>query len=341
MLIVTRATRAALFTVLISAGAAMASDMVPLPSTISPAARDVITFLESTGLKQLKAPAPGDLASWKALHDEQERALAEPNRLVLEETGVTVSDATIGGVPVLAITPKGWTDDGRVVVYIHGGAFTLFSARSMAGLAALVARASGKKIISIDYTNPPAATWNEVQAQVGAVLKGLVDGGTPMDHIALFGDSAGGNLAMRAVLNLKEQGAALPAAVLLFSPWADISDTGDTTITLAAADPTLSYPGLLGNSALAYAGGLELKDPRLSPVYADFTGGFPPTMIQDGTRTLMLSASVRSYQALKAAKADVVLDLYEGMWHVFQGAPAPEAQAALASAGDFLKSKLK
>jgi monoterpene epsilon-lactone hydrolase len=336
-----QAIRFVLLSLLLSSVTAMAADTVPLPATISPEAKSVIEFLQSAGLKQLKGPAPDDIAGWKALHDAQEKALEAPNKAVLNQLGATVTDAVIGGVPVLDIRPKGWTDDGRVIVYIHGGAFTLFSARSMAGLGALVANAAGMRMISIDYTNPPAAQWDTVQAQVDAVLKGIVAQGTPIDRVALFGDSAGGNLVMRAVLKLRDEGAGLPAAVLLFSPWADLSSSGDTAITLPEADPTLSYGGLLANSARAYAGKLDLKDPRVSPLYANFTGGFPPTMIQDGTRTILLSDSVRTYRALKAAGQDAVIDLYEGMWHVFQGAPAPEAAEALASAGAFLRQRLQ
>lgn len=344
MTIIARTARAVsliLLSLLLSSGAAMAADTVPLPSTISPQAKAVIEFLESAGLKQLEGPAPDDLAGWKALHDAQEKALEEPNRLVLDHLGATLKDDTIGGVPVLDIRPRGWSDNGRVIVYIHGGAFTLFSAHSMAGLGALVADAAGMRVISIDYTNPPAVKWDAVQAQVDAVLKALVAKGTPLSHIALYGDSAGGNLAIQAVLNLRDEGAEMPAAVLLFSPWADLTNTGDTAITLAQADPTLTYGTLMYNSALAYAGGLDLKDPRVSPLYADFSKGFPPTLIQDGTRTILLSTSVRTYRALKAAKVDAVIDLYEGMWHVFQGAPAPEAETALESAGAFLKEHLR
>ena len=329
-----RRIRTVLLSVVMSSGAAMAADTVPLPGTISPEAKAVIEFLQSAGLKHLKGPATDDLAGWTALHAAQEKALEAPNKAVLDQLGATVTDAVIGGVPVLDIRPKGWADDGRVIVYIHGGAFTLFSARSMAGLGALVADAAGMRMISIDYTNPPAA-------QVDAVLKGIVAQGTPINRVALFGDSAGGNLVMRAVLKQRDEGAALPAAVLLFSPWADLSNSGDTALTLPEADPTLSYAGLMANSARAYAGSLNLKDPRVSPLYGDFSKGFPPTLIQDGTRTILLSDSVRSYRALKAAGQDAVIDLYEGMWHVFQGAPAPEAAEALASAGAFLRQRLK
>lgn len=84
-----------------------------------------------------------------------------------------------------------------------------------------------------------------------------------------------------------------------------------------------------------------MRDPRVSPLYSTFGEDFPPTLVQDGTRTILLSDSVRVYRALRDQGADATIDLYEGMWHVFQGAPAPEAATALRSAGAFIRAHLK
>jgi acetyl esterase/lipase len=92
---------------------------------------------------------------------------------------------------------------------------------------------------------------------------------------------------------------------------------------------------------LAYAYGLDLSDPRISPVYADFSKGFPPCLITEGTKCIFLSASVRLYQALEAALQEVKLDMYEGMWHVFQLYPSPEAEAAIRKTAKFINRHLK
>ncbi len=133
----------------------------------------------------------------------------------------------------------------------------------------------------------------------------------------------------------------MPAAVVLWSPWADLTNAGDTAYTLQEADPTLSYSSMLENSALAYADGLELADPKVSPLYADLRKGFPPSLITDGTKCIFLSTSVRLYQALEAAGQETKLDIYEGMWHVFQLASVPESEVAIRKSATFINQHLK
>ncbi|TDI70911.1 MAG: alpha/beta hydrolase [Bacteroidetes bacterium] len=311
-----------------------------VPSTISPEAQQVLkAMIEAKGYARL-VPAADDFDAWRATHDGLEAASKSRSDQAIERNKVNVTEAELGGVPVLDIRPESWTDNGKVLVYTHGGAYTLFSARSTLPSSAQMSRASGLRVISVDYTTAPFAKWQEIQDQVLNVFEALLAEGYSMKDIALYGDSAGGGLATSTVLNLRNQGMGMPAAVVLWAPWVDLSDAGDTAHTLKEADPALSYERLLYESALAFADGLDLTDQRVSPLYADFTDGFSPALIQGGTKEIFLSTAVRLYRKLDEAGQDVTLDIYEGMWHVFQQFPLPESEIALRKSAAFINKHL-
>jgi len=320
-----------------------AAPPVPLPNTMSPEATRFLEALTAADLKSTKAPAPTDLAAWRRLQDHlaANNPRAEAAQAALPKLGVSMIDAKLGGVPVIDVRPRDWDKaDRRLIIYVHGGAFTINSARSTVANAGRLAAKSGIRVISVDYTLAPEANWKIIQDQVLSVFKDLLDQGYRMTEMAIIGDSAGGNLATRTVLTLRDNGLGMPAAVVLWAPWSDLTDEGDTAITLKDAEPILSYRNILEPSARAYAAGLDLKDPRVSPLYADFTKGFPPTLIQDSTRTTFLSTSVRLYRKLEAAGAQPVLDLYEGMWHVFQADLVPEGETAVEKSAAFIATRL-
>ena len=114
-------------------------------------------------------------------------------------------------------------------------------------------------------------------------------------------------------------------------------------MTLKHAEPAYLYETALKPSANTYAGPKDQKHPYVSPVYGDYTKGFPPTLIQGGTKEIFLSNFVRHYQALDAAGQTVKLDLYEGMIHVFMAAipDSPESKLALSKVDAFLKEHLQ
>ena len=317
--------------------------MPPLPNTMSPEATRFLEALTAANLKATKAPDPTDLAAWRQVqeHLAANNPRAEAARAVLPTLGVSLIDAKLGGVPVIDVRPRDWDKaDRRLVIYVHGGAFTINSAHSTVANAARLAAKSGTRVISVDYTLAPAADWKIIQEQVLSVFTDLLAQGYRMATMAIIGDSAGGNLSTRTVLTLRDNGLGMPAAVVLWAPWSDLTDEGDTAITLKDAEPILAYRNILEPSARAYANGLDLKDPRISPLYADFTKGFPPTLIQDSTRTIFLSTSVRLFRKLDAAGAQPVLDLYEGMWHVFQADLTPEAETAVGKSAAFIATQL-
>jgi monoterpene epsilon-lactone hydrolase len=310
-----------------------------VPTTISPEWQ--ATLQTWTGPTAETFPAADDLEGWRALQREGARTVMR-GEVLLTRYRASATPRELGGVPVLEIRPSGWQENGRVLVYVHGGAYTFNSARSTLGSSVPVADATGLRVIAIDYTLAPASRWEQTTDQVVAVFQALLAEGYAWSDIAVYGDSAGGGLAAGSVLKLRDRGLGMPAAIFLWSPWADVTDAGDTYATLAAADPLLVYRGQLERSAAAYADPANQRHPYVSPVYADFSRGFPPTLIQAGTKEIFLSNAVRLYRALDLAGIPVTLDLYEGMPHVFQGIMprSTESQQAFEKVKRFLSQHL-
>ncbi len=328
-----RMTRIGVFVMVISliALASVSSAGAPPPSTISPEWREVFVQLNRFKNAPKGLPSPTDLEGWRREQAIVDQALlTSPDRRArLDALAPTVIEGRIGGVPVLEVRPKGWRDDGRIAVYLHGGAYVHYSALSTLPGAAMLADRMAMRVISIDYSLAPAAKWPEVTSEVVSVLSALGKKGTPIRNIVVVGESAGGGLAAAAVLKMRDEGIGLPGALVLVSPLTDLTGDGDTGITLCDADPMLSCRELRA-IANVYAKPEDQKNPYASPVYGNFSRGFPPTLIQVGTRDILLSDSVRLYQAIKTQGANAVLDVYDGMPHVFQSI-LPNSQEGLAA----------
>ncbi len=238
------------------------------------------------------------------------------------------SSETIGGVPVLDVHRRDGHDDGTVLLYVHGGGFVQGTARASLLMAALMADRTGRRIVSVDYTLAPRADYRAITDQVAAVHEALLGSGRSARSIGMFGESAGGAIAASSILKLRDRGVPMPGATLLISPVTDLYACGDTHVTIAAHD-------FLGGERLryayrAYAPDADRSDPYASPLYGDFAKGFPPALIQVGTREVLLSDSVRLNRAIRTAGGISTLDVYDGMPHVFeQMVPdAPEGQQA-------------
>ena len=284
---------------------------------------------------------PTSVQAWEARQAEIEARLAPSMAAAAKQMNVTTQEDTLGGVPVLRIRKAGFSPIGRTLVYLHGGGYVFFSSKTSLIVPSLIAVASGDEVISVDYTVAPRGTWPTVTNQVLAVWRALLAQGIPAARIGLFGDSAGGGLAAGSVLKMRDQGLPLPGALYLVSPCADITATDDTTTTLANADPILSNDKLAWGADV-YAAPADQKNPYVSPVYGDYKKPFPPTLIQLGTHELFVSHSVREYQAIRSGGHEAVLDMYEGMPHVWQAlAPSiPETRVAIDRAVAFLHSHL-
>jgi epsilon-lactone hydrolase len=313
-----------------------------IPTTISKEAHEGLKNLK-VGPAMINSPKPDDLAGWKEINQQRELEVATTSEQVANAFQPNITSIDIADVNVLDIKPKNWKDNGKVLLYTHGGGYIQLSSNSTLGAAALVANTTGLRVISIDYTLAPFSKWNNTINQVLDVIRELKDiQGYSPNNIGIFGDSAGGGLALATVLKMRDGGMGMPAAVVVLSPWTDLTLSGDTVFSLINSDPLLFNIKSIRNWAATYANPSDQKIPYVSPVYANFSKGFPPTLIQAGTREIVLSDSVRLYQALDQADIPVKLDVYEGMPHIFQFSmyKTPESHIAITKMSNFFKKYL-
>jgi epsilon-lactone hydrolase len=321
---------------------APARPYVHVPETVSPQAQEFLRTIPDPHLTP-RFPDPGDLDAWKKLQAWAEadgKAKSEP---LLKRYPHTLAELKLGGVPVLDVRPRDWKQSDKVLVYTHGGAHVMYSAASMLGRAVVAANETSLRVLSIDYTLAPYAKCNQMSDQVVRALAALLKQGQRLEDTAIFGDSSGGGLAAAVTLKMRDRGLGMPAAAVLVSPWLDVTPSGDTETTLHDADPNQIYELHSKYAAGAFADPKDQKDPYASPVYGDFSKGFPPTLIQGGLKEVLLSGFVRLYQVLDAAGVPVKLDLYEGMVHNFQDRipDAPEAISARQKMRAFLHHHLR
>lgn len=253
---------------------------------------------------------------------------------------VTCERVTAGGIDGEWISPAHAPKD-RAVLYFHGGGFRVGSVASHRDLIAQIALASGCRVLAINYRLAPQHRFPAALDDARAAYDWLLGQGLKSANIAFAGDSAGGNLALAAMLALRERRLPLPAAAVLMSPWTDLAATGASYVSRAEADPIHQRSMILALAENYLGGQGNLCDPLVSPLYADLTD-LPPLLIQAGDCETVLDDSVMLADKARAAGVKVDLQVWDGMIHVFQmfGAELPEAHQAIAEIASFLDRHL-
>lgn len=244
-----------------------------------------------------------------------------------------------GSVGAEWIVPSGAPSD-KVMLYFHGGGFRLGSIASHRDLIARIAVASGLRALAIDYRLAPEHLFPAALDDATAAWEWLERQGFEPGSIVLAGDSAGGNLAIAAMIDRKRRGCDLPAAAVLMSPWTDLAATGASYESRAKADPIHQRSMILA-LAKGYLGAQgDPRNPLASPLYADLAG-LPPLLVQAGDRETVRDDSTMLADKARAAGVEVELQLWDGMIHVFQMFPEiPQAAEAIASISAFLRRHL-
>lgn len=221
-----------------------------------------------------------------------------------------------------------------VILYCHGGGYSTGSRLYARTLTTKLAASTSMDVLCFDYRlapeNPyPAALEDALKAWDYLMLLGY-----GARDVIVAGDSAGGNLALSLVLQLKERKRILPRGLVLLSPWTDLTGAGKTHETRKAVDPVLDEE-YLNAMTLNYASGEDLKNPLISPLFGDMMG-FPPTYIQVGDNEVLLSDAIRLHKKLIKENISVKIDVFKGMWHVFQMSPFKTAYEAMEQCAQFI-----
>lgn len=287
-------------------GVRLSERVIPVPGSISPEAQAALA-MERPAMPPL--PPIHDKAAWRATAAQFNASMAATLRPAVANLPARVEATTIAGVPVHVAEPSAIPEGNRdkALVYFHGGALVLLGGECVSIFALIEAVATRCKVFAVDYRNPPDHPFPAAIEDCVAVYRGLLESYTP-DRLVISGASGGGNLAASVPLKIRDVGLPLPAAVGLFTPEVDLTESGDSFHTNRDIDVVLRG-GLPEMNAL-YANGHDLADPYVSPLFGDFTKGFPPSFIQTGTRDVFLSNSVRLHRSLR--RAGIVAELFVG-----------------------------
>ena len=252
--------------------------------------------------------------------------------------GVTCTPVDAGGVSAEWSVADG-ADQGKVILYVHGGGYVMGSAGSHRDMTGRLSQAAGARVLSLNYRLAPEHPFPAPVDDSVAAYRWLLGQGIQASNIAIAGDSAGGGLALAALIAIRDAGEPMPAAGIGISPWVDMEGTGESMTTRAAVDPVVQKEGLL-NMAQLYLGGADPKDPLAAPLHANLAG-LPPLLIQVGDAETLLDDATRITERAQKADVNVTLKIWDEMphvWHLF--APIlPEGQQAIEEIGTFFKEQ--
>ncbi len=270
----------------------------------------------------------GTVAEMRAGMETQQGGLALP-------ADVDLLDLTVAGRPARRVRTPGARED-RGTLYLHGGGYVMGSLNTHQELMGRVARATNAQVLGLDYRLAPEHVYPAAVDDAVAAYQWILEHGLAPSRVVIAGDSAGGGLALALLLALRERQLPMPAGAVLFSPWTDLTASGDSVRTRAAADPMIG-PGVLGPMAAHYAGSSAVGTPGISPLFGDLNG-LPPLLIQVGDAEVLLDDSMRLHARAVAAGVDSTLHNFAEAFHVFQAMPMlPEAAEALAEVGAFFE----
>lgn len=246
--------------------------------------------------------------------ETQRRRLLRVTRLTLPPRAVRFTAASSDGVRGEWATARGQEHAALAVLYLHGGGYCVGAPATHRALTGHLAVRCGARVFAADYRLAPEHAFPAAVDDAVSAYRGLLQQRIAPQDLVIAGDSAGGGLSLAAALRLRELGLPPPRALVLFSPWVDLSL--DQLPAPPPGEVMLTVPWIT-QCAHAYVARSDARHPLVSPVNADLAG-LPPTLVQVGTDEMLLGDSRRLQARLRAAGVTVKYEEYPRRWHVFQ-----------------------
>jgi acetyl esterase/lipase len=261
------------------------------------------------------------------------------SRITKLPKAVQMEDTLVGEIQSRWFIPDQVKQEETVLYYLHGGGYCVGSVYSHRALIGRLAREIGCKAIGINYRLAPEHPYPAALEDSLKVYKYLIESG--YKKIIVAGDSAGGGLSLATIFKARDLGWNLPFATILISPWVDLTQSGETIKTKATIDPLIA-PELLEVFASKYCAQEDPTNKYLSPLFGDMKD-MPPTIIQVGSKEILLDDSYRLAKKLNKANVKVNLEVWENQMHVWHwlGGILPEANQAIKKIGAFINKLIE
>lgn len=259
------------------------------------------------------------VAPWRAQRRALDLAFTWPGA----PRGLDVARTELGGVPAECLTPE--RTAARVLLYLHGGGYTVGSPRSHRALAGRLALALNAVTYVPDYRLAPEHRFPAAFDDSLAAHLALLDDGWRADQIFVAGDSAGGGLSLALGVAAIKQGLPVPAAIGLLCPGIDLTPSAMSTLTPVRYEPFLT-PGLLRRFVDAYADVEDRGHPAASPLLADL-GGLPPLVVDAAGNDPLLSQAQRLVDKARQSGVTVHYREHAKMPHGFHSGAGLVRQA--------------
>lgn len=242
-----------------------------------------------------------------------------------------------GGAPAIWVTPPGVQHD-LIYLFFHGGAYVKANVSVNHNIVIGVCRALHARGLTVDYRVAPEHPYPAALDDARSAYRYLLDQRIEPGRIVVGGSSAGGGLALALFLSCREYGDPTPAAAVPISPWADLTQSGQSVRSRANRDPAITK-GYLDRFAEDYLQGTDPRLPLVSPVFADYAGLRCPILVQVGSEEILFDDASRVVERAKRSGVDARLEVYDQAYHGWQnaGPELPEAVEAAQNAARFAR----